>query len=137
MSEEEEAGGITYKWLDGPSLTDAEWARETEAIDRVIEARGWMRLNKNTSRIRIAEDADGKLAGFYIFQMIGHAEPLYVRPSMRGTEVADRLADDMEKWLLETDARGWVLMADSPITAKMAEKRGMVRVESPVYVKVN
>jgi hypothetical protein len=85
------------------------------------------------TRIRVAED-DGKLVAFYVVQMYPHAEPLWLAPSVRGTTLAAELADDMLEYLVEVKARGWMLIADNPLVAKMAEERGMFKVESPVFV---
>lgn len=119
---------ITYRWIDGPTASQEEWDR----IDDILAARGWMSLNRQLSRIRVAEQ-NGKLVGFFVFQCVPHTEPMWIIPSMRGTDVANKLADDMLNWLTEVRARGWMLVADNPVVAKMAEDRNMVKVESPVY----
>jgi hypothetical protein len=121
---------IAYRWLNGPDATDAEWDR----IEQILIARGWMSLNRLASRILIAEDTDGALLGFFVCQYVIHTEPLWVVPSRRGGEIAEQLADQMLGYMMEIQARGWMLIANDPVAAKMAEARGMVREESPVYV---
>jgi hypothetical protein len=119
----------TYRWIDGPTATEAEW----DEIELVLAARGWMSLNRPTSRILLCE-VDGKLGGFFVFQLIPHAGPFYVRPTLRGTEVAQELASRMSQFFAETNARGVIIVADNPVSAKMCEERHMLRVPSPVYV---
>jgi predicted N-acetyltransferase YhbS len=120
---------IVKRWIDGISATQEEWDR----IDSILAARGWMSLNRELTRILVAED-DGRLIAFLVLQAIPHTEPLWVAPSARGTSIAQELADDMVAYLKEVGARGWMLVADHPIAARMAEERGMFKVESPVYV---
>jgi hypothetical protein len=120
----------SYRWINGIDATDEEWNR----IDAILNVRGWMSLNRLTSRILAAEDTDGELLGMFVLQWIPHTEPLWVLPSRRGGEIANELADRMQKFLIGAEARGWMLQADNPTVAKMAEDRGMVRVESPVYI---
>lgn len=121
---------VTYRWVDGPDATDQDWDR----IDRILEARGWASLNRPTTRILIAEDDKGELAGLIVLQLFPHAEPLWVRPSMRGSGIAETLADKMMDFLREIKVRGFIVMADNPLAAKLCEEHGMVKVESPVYI---
>lgn len=121
---------ITYRWLDGPTATEEEWNR----FEDILVARGWMSLNRPTSRVLVAEDEHGDLAGFIVMQLVPHTEPLWVRPSQRGGEVANELADRMLRFMMDIQARGWMLVASSDTIAKMAEARGMVRETLPVYV---
>jgi hypothetical protein len=121
---------IAYRWIDGPTATDKEWGR----FEDILVARGWMSLNRPTSRVLVAEDEHGALAGFFVMQLVPHTEPLWVRPSRRGSEVAETLANMMAEFMMSMQARGWMLVADNPIVAKMSEARGMTKVESPVYV---
>lgn len=124
---------VTYRWIDGPTASDEDWNR----IDGILATRGWARLNRPLTRILVAEDAAGTLVGFFTVQAVVHAEPLWVRPSARGGEVARELADQMHKFLVDDGVRGWVLVADSPVAARMAVQHGMHKIESPVYVSVN
>jgi hypothetical protein len=122
---------VSYRWIDGPDCTQQEW----DAIDQKLAARGWMSLNRHLSRIRVAE-RDGKIIGLYVLQHIPHVEPLLVDRDERGTGVAERLADDMQNFLVEVRARGFMAVCEHPIAAKMCEARGMVKVTYPVYVSV-
>jgi len=121
---------VSYRWIDGPTATEDEWNR----FEDILVARGWMSLNRPTSRVLVAEDEHGDLMGFIVMQLVPHTEPLWVRPSTRGSEVANELADRMLAFMMEIQARGWMLVASNDIIAEMAEKRGMVRETLPVYV---
>ena len=119
------------RWVDGPMATDADWDR----IEGILAARGWMSLNRATTRILIAEDENG-IAGFHVFQMIPYCGPLYVRPSLWGTGLAENLADAMLDFLADVQARGWLVTAESPHAAHLCEERGMTKLTIPVYVMI-
>lgn len=120
---------VGYRWLDGPSASQEEW----DKIDDILAARGWSSLNRPTTRILIAE-VDGELAGFHVFQLYPHAEPQWVRPRFRGTEISTTLADKMLEFMMDIKVRGFMVIADSEFAVALCEQRGMVRLESPVYV---
>lgn len=122
---------VTYRWIDGPDASQADW----DEIDRKLAARGWMSLNRATSRIRLAE-RDGKIVGIYCLQLLPHIEPLLVDRHERGSGVAEQLVDDMQNFLVEVRARGFMAVCEHPLAAKMCEDRGMVKVPYPVYVSV-
>lgn len=121
---------VRYRWLDGPTATEEEW----DKIDLLLAARGWMSLSRATTRIRVAEDEQGDLKGFFVLQHTPQAGPMYIVPSVRGTGLADELANQMLNYLVDTEARGWFIVADSPHVPPMCEARGMVKLKSPVYV---
>ena len=80
---------VQYRWLNGWEATDIEWDR----VETIIETRGWIPLNRRTTRVLLAETAAGGLVGFIVLQLIPHVEPLFVAPSMRATGVAEDLAE--------------------------------------------
>ena|ERR1035437_8347136 len=123
---------IEYRWVDGPTATAEDWDR----VESILAARGWMSLNRATSRILIAEapGPDGRLLAFVVFQLIPHLEPLWIAPSVRGTGLAEELSDRIIRFMVENGARGWISVADSPFAEKLCEREGMVRVSSPVYI---
>jgi len=122
---------MNYRWINGWEATDAEWNQ----IDNIIYSRGWMTLNKNTSRIRVAEE-EGRIIGFFCLQQIPHTEPMYVARKYWGQGVAEKLADDMMEFLKEINARGWVLIAENPTVEKLCLERKMVKVNYPVYISL-
>jgi hypothetical protein len=127
--------GITTRWVDGPTCSDTEWTEAIYKIESIMSTRGWMSLNRYTSRIRVAEDEEGNLKGFFVFQFLPSCGPMWVAPSERGSGLADELADDMQSFLEESKARGWIIICDNPVAAKMCQAREMKKVESPVYVR--
>jgi len=122
---------ITYRWIDGPLSTDMDWAR----VDEVLASRGWSPLNREMSRIYIAE-AKGKIIGISVLQMLPFAGPLFVEKGYRGNDngVAEQLAADSIQYLIDCNARGWFVVADSPHVPRLCEKHGMFKVTSPVYI---
>ena len=124
---------VAYRWLDGWTATDEEWDR----IETIIETRGWIPLNRRTTRVLLAETAAGGLVGFIVLQLIPHVEPLFVAPSMRATGVAEDLAERMKAYLDEVGVRGYIATAENPSAAKLCEAHGMTKVEKPVYVSIH
>lgn len=124
--------GITFRWIDGPTASQEDW----DSLEIELAARGWMSLNRATSRILLAE-LDGKLQGFHVFQLVPYCGPLFVVREARGSGLAETLADKMQEFLVESHARGWIAAAESPYAAKLCEARGMERLPAPMYVMVN
>lgn len=122
---------ITFRWINGFEASQEDWDR----IENIMLARGWMKLNPNTSRILVAEK-DGAIAGFVCLQLVPHVEPLFVAPSFRGTGLAETLSDKLIAFMHESAARGWMAVASDSTVAKLCEKQGMHKIESPVYVYV-
>jgi len=121
--------GVSYRWVDGNDATVEDWGR----VEDILAARGWSSLNRSTSRILLAE-VDGELAGFHILQLYPHAEPQWVRPKYRSTEISATLADKMLEFLRDIKVRGFMVVADSEFAVALCEERGMTKVESPVYI---
>lgn len=121
---------VSYRWVDGVSCTDEEWAK----IDALLELRGWMSLNRNTSRILLAENEAEELLGFHVFQMMPYAGPLYVIPSARGTGIADTLVVKLLEFLAAAEVRGFIAIAQSKHAERVCVEIGMTPVEAPVYV---
>lgn len=124
---------LTFRWIDGPVATDDDW----DKIEHILAARGWMSLNRNTTRILVAETPDGKIAGFQTLQLVPHTEPLFVAPSQRGTGLAEELTERMYAFLTEVHVRGFVAIAESRFAEELCEKHGMKKVACPVYVKLS
>jgi hypothetical protein len=120
---------VKYRWCDGPTASQEDWDR----VESILAARGWSSLNRPTSRILIAE-VDGELAGFHIFQFYPHAEPQWVRPRYRGTEISATLADKMLEFLMDAKVRGFMVVADSEFAVALCEQRGMTKLNAPVYI---
>lgn len=124
---------VTYRWLDFTSpMPEAE--RDWQRIEFVLESKGWMALNRNTSRVLLAESG-GMLVGFFIFQLIPFLGPTWATPSARG-QVGDEMAQQMYEFLLQSDARGWLASAESVHGERLCKMFGMLKVEHPMYVMV-
>lgn len=119
-----------YRWVEGHACTQEEWDR----IDRLLEARGWMSINRETSRILLAEGPAGELLGFHVFQLLPFAGPLYVIPSARGTGIADMLVVKLLEFLAAANARGFIAIAQSKHAERKCIEIGMQPIEAPVYV---
>src|SRR4029077_11567783 len=120
---------ITFRWLEGPSCSDEDW----DKLYKLLHKRGWSPLNREYSRILLAEE-DGEIVGFSCLQMLPFAGPLFVKPQLRGSGIADKMAADTISFLVECDARGWFVVADSPHAPRLCEQHGMYKVDSPVYI---
>jgi hypothetical protein len=123
---------VTYRWIDGPTATQEEW----DLLDKLLASRGWMSLNRNTSRVLLAEQ-DGKVVGFHAFQLIPYCGPLYVERKLRGLGLAEILVDKMQDFLTEVHARGYIAVIESPHAEKLCKAHGMEKLPHPVYVMVN
>jgi hypothetical protein len=119
---------VTYRWIDGITCPDDLWKQ----IDEVLAKRNWMAMSRDYTRLLLAEQ-NGETA-FCAYQGLPYCGPLFVPKSMRGSGVAQELANGMVNWLLEIGARGWIAVAESPYAEKFCQEHGMVRVNYPVYV---
>ena len=118
---------MEFRWVTGQEMIDI--------LQPIIERNGWTPLNPVTARALIATEADGDLlCGFSIVQLFPHAEPMWVTKELRGSGLAEELADRMRAYLAEVGARGYMVIADSPFAEKLCKERGMTRVVSPVYM---
>lgn len=122
---------VKFTWIDGPSCTDDQW----DAFDMLLATRGWTSLNRQTTRVLMAHDPKtGEILGFNVLQLFPYVGPLYVKPSARGTGVAEDLVDKMMLFLAEVQAKGFLVIAQSPHTEAMCKKLGMQQAEAPVYM---
>lgn len=123
---------VTLRWLDPTTPhADLDWQR----VDDLIAARGWMPLNRHTSRVLLAEDA-GMLAGFFVFQLMPFTGPVWVHPSLLGQGVAAAMAGEMYRFLTEAGARGWLATAEGAHGEELCKQFGMDKVGHPLYIKV-
>lgn len=122
---------MKYEWVDGPTCTDAEW----KTVDAILAARGAVSLNKLTTRILFAWSKTGELIGFNVLQLFPFVGPLFVSPSARGTGVAEELVDEMMRFLAQANARGFLVIAQSPHTERLCKKLNMQQTDGPVYIQ--
>lgn len=117
---------VAYRWLAGSEL---------DVLDPILAARGWSSLNKPMTRALVAYDEGDKIVGFLILKLVLHTEPAYVDQEWRGSGLVEELADQVHDTIGNVPPGGVWLVADSPFSAKLAEKHGLSIVESPVYRK--
>jgi GNAT superfamily N-acetyltransferase len=118
---------LEIRWLDGEALRE---------LEPTLKARGWMALNKETSRAIAAFD-NGRLVGFFVLQAVPYLGPLYVDTGWRGTGVSTQLVDAMVEFLRDISCRGAMLVAENPHASRLAEAFKMERINSPIYQKVD
>lgn len=123
---------VQFRWIEGRECPLELW----DKIDKILESRGWASLNRETSRILLAEH-EGKIVGLNVFQMVPFAGPLFVVPSLRGTGLAEELADRMLEFLRGAGARTWIATAESPHAARLCESRGMKEIDMPLFAAGN
>jgi hypothetical protein len=124
-----------FRWINGFQDTP-EVAADWERIDRLLQVRGALPLNRPTTRILVAEDETGKLLGFLCMTLLPHIEPMWILPAERGTGLPEELGKQMQSFMEECRAPIVYLVADNPFVIRLAEKHGMELIESPVYRKV-
>ncbi len=122
----ETLAALDTRWLDGDDL---------DVLAPLVAARGWMPLNKALTRALATFDGE-KVVGFSVFQATPMVS-LWVDEAYRGTGMASNLTRDMVAFLYSVNAVGVYVVADNPHAETLAKANGMVRVESPVYAKVN
>src|SRR5271165_3104680 len=115
---------MTLRWLTGSEAVDK--------LNPLIAEQGWTPLNDQTCRVLVAED-EGVMLGFFVLQLFPFLGPLYAHPG-EGAEVMFALQAEMRKYIEESVARGFLVIADNPVTDKLCQREGLRRVESPVYL---
>lgn len=115
-------------------VIDKTWihGEDVHLLDDIVAANGWTPLNSSSLAL-VAMDDDG-IAGFHVLRLVP-IPTLWVRPDLRGSRLALELAEDMEKFLTDTNSKGFIVIADDPASAKICEKFGMRRITSPVYIR--
>lgn len=118
---------VELRWLDGDDL---------DQLEPILRERGWMSLNKSTTRVRAAF-YEGRIVGFVCLQLVPHMEPLYVEPEFRGSPVAMDLVNDMAEFIRDARCRGVMIVAGAPGIEALAKHFGMEQITHPVYIKVD
>ena len=130
---------MNYRWLEQTEIE--------ELVNPEMERRGWSNLNTTaacpgcetpmpTCRVLGAFTDDGVLFETLTFQMYPMLGPL-----VKHTEAADsgdvsrKLASVMYEFLDTMNARDFMAVANSPVTARICERFGMKPVTVPVYAK--
>jgi hypothetical protein len=108
-------------------------------VNPICASRGWAQFNINdpmpTCRILGAfdETENDQLVGFFGISLFPVLGPMFVLPDRRDGEASRELAGQMYAFLNDNDARGYLVIADSPVTERLCKRYGMEKVSSPVY----
>ena len=119
---------MTLRWLDGAEAVDL--------LNPIIEAQGWTPLNDRTCRALVAFD-DGQpeaVLGFLVLQLFPLLGPEYTDPAARDAGVMFKLHAEMQQFLVKTQARGVMVIAESDVAKRLCERADMFRVKAPVYI---
>lgn len=119
----------TYRWLTSDEIAD--W------VNPECGRHGWVQFNVNeqTPTCRVIGAFEGpEMLGFFGFSLIPHIGPLWCDQDHRNGSVSLGLAEEMAKFMFEVQARGALMIADNPATERMAQKFGLERVTSPVFI---
>jgi len=120
---------MTYRWLEPAEL---------DLVNEACRKHGYAQLNINpdrpTARV-LGAFWDEQLIEVFCFQLYPVLGPmLKVEPTFRDDGTTARtLAKIMHDFLEEAQARGYLAIADSPMTERLCERYNMKRLESPVF----
>lgn len=85
------------------------------------------------SRIAIAEiESTQEIIGFFVWQLLPHAEPIWIKEEHRNTKIWLKLASMLEPLTRRKDT---FIVAESEDVIRMCEALGLKQVLYPVYVK--
>lgn len=119
---------IEYRWLSGNEILSL--------VNPACAARGWAELNVNdaqpTCRVLGAWSGE-RLVGWFAFQMYPLLGPMFVEPEVRNGKVSAVLAERMYDFLIESEARGYLVVCESPVSEVLARKFDMHKLAVPVY----
>lgn len=121
---------VEYRWLDNDQLEG--W------VNPVCRLRGWAELNICDERptCKVLGAFDGvEFIGFIALQLYPIVGPQFVDDAHRDGTVSHGLATKMHEWLIQEGARGFMVVADSPVTGRICERHGMTKLASPVYTQ--
>lgn len=120
---------MIYRWLEPDEIV--------ALVNPVLAHRGWPQLNADraVSRVMGAFDAEN-LVEIFVLQLFPLLGPmLRIDNTLRDNGCTSReLSRRMEEFLAENQARGWMAIADSPVTERLCERHGMQRIASPVFI---
>jgi hypothetical protein len=120
---------MTYRWMSSEEI-------ET-FVNPVCEQRGWSPLNINEAQptCRVIGAFDGEaIVGFFALQLHPVLGPQWVDADHRDGTISRELTQQMSEFLSDVDARGWLVICDSPVSERLAIRYGMKKLEIPVYV---
>lgn len=122
---------MQYRWLTPDEIE--------LRVNPICASRGWAQFNINESypscRILGAFDEaeDDRLVGFFGISLFPVLGPMFVSPGERDGVTSRELAEQMYTFLNEHDARGYLVIAEGPVTERLCKRYGMEKVPFPVY----
>ena len=90
---------------------------ELEVLKPILEAHGVVVSFPHLAAAKVAFAGD-EIVGYAIYQLVPHAEPLYVRPEYRGGDLTFRLAEAITDFAKEA-AGAYVSIATSQFSEKI------------------
>lgn len=117
---------------------ETRWLNSGEIVEKVNPAllqHGWPALNLETCRVMGAFNDDGKLVEFFVLQLFPMLGPLLRTDNVTrdAGETTRALVSEMQAYLEKEEARGFLAIADSPMTERLCRRFGMSKLESPVF----
>lgn len=109
-----------------------------ELVNPVLQFQGKSMLNARLSVVAGAFDANGKLVETFTVQLYPMLGPLVKHDAFsrdNGQTTRD-LVSFMDDYLNSADVRGYLTIAESPVTERLCERYGMQRVTHPVFIHV-
>lgn len=116
---------MEYKWLEGPDAA--------KQLNPICFEKGWPGFNELTSRAIVAHE-DGRIVAFLALQLFPMLGPGYMEKDGSGV-VFRHLLKEMEKFLEETQARGFMVVCENPLIAGLCERFGLKKLEHDVFVE--
>lgn len=118
---------MTTRWLK-----DAEIVKD---VNPALALKGWAELNLETCRVLGAFDEEGRLLEVFVLQLFPLLGPLLrVDNEQRdGGGVTRQLVTAMQEYLESSEARGFMAVAESPVTQRLCQRFGMTPFSVPVY----
>ena len=122
---------MRYEWLSEDQIE--------ELVNPALLYRGMAVLNINpqapTCRVLGAWNDKGELVSFFCIQLFPILGPLLrLDNTVRDNgETSRELTQRMHQFLEGAGVRGYLVVADNPITSRLCERHGMKKMESPVY----
>ena len=114
------------------------WLNETEIIELVnpvLSLRGWPQLSILNARVRGAFDGDN-LIEVFVVQLLPTLGPMVKIDNTHrdnGT-ISRELTSQINQYLEAEEARGYIVIADSPLTERLCERYKMEKITSPVFM---
>lgn len=118
---------MEFRWLEPEEIV--------ALVNPSLALQGWPQLNTGCCRVLGAFEGD-RLIECFTLQLYPVLGPLLrVDNTVRDNgETSRELAQRMQAYLKQEDARGYMTIADNPLTERLCERFGMKRVDSPVFV---